>query len=35
LNSFSNDITNIFDIALPDADFRGILPQNIDMEINV
>jgi len=39
LNSFSNDVTNIFDIKLGDLDFRdiipkGIVPSNINIDVH-
>jgi len=35
INSFSNDFTNIFDIALPDLDLSNILPKDIDVDVTL
>ncbi|MDD5769409.1 MAG: hypothetical protein PHE25_00425 [Candidatus Gracilibacteria bacterium] len=34
LNTFTNDIVNMLNIGIGDLDFRNIIPQNIDVNIN-
>lgn len=33
LNSFTNNVTNMFNVAIPDLDFRNLTPQNIDVNV--